>query len=279
MLVAMALVMRLYFSISLPIMGENGMRVGFAGVFTALSAVLFGPLWGGIANGLTDIFGYLLRPEGAYLPHITASAIIAGFMRGFIWIKLRNYNPQNIRKILLAFSVILLAFGVFNVIAFAYNGITLDFFNYHAGTEIDTSNMLFISRFVIARSEVVATPTNTLQTMLSTFTITPIASGILGVLLVVVDFLMSKHLTKDHGAYVNVMPIIIAMLVAAWFQNTVNTIVLRNHIFASWQLLPFWMVWFPRIVGATISAIIHTYFVALLLGVFKKQRYLRPYLR
>lgn len=277
MLVAMALVMRLYFSVSLPVMGENGMRVGFGGIFTGLSAILFGPLWGSIAGGLTDVFGYLLRPEGAYLYHLTLTAIGAGFLRGIIWVKLRNKAPSNIRKCLIAFSLILLGFGIFSLIAFAHNSITVNFFN--ENYVIDTSGMLFISRFVIARSEVVANPTNTLQTMISTFTITPIVSGALGIFLVVADFLLSKFFSKDGKEYVNLMPIIIAMLVAAWFQNTVNTFVLRTHTFSSWQLLPIWMVWFPRIVGVTISAIIHTYFVALLFNVFKKQKYLRPYLR
>jgi len=278
MLVAIAVVMRI-FSLSIPLMGENGMRIGFAGIFSSLPAILFGPVWGGLASGVTDILGHLVRPEGAYLPQITLVAISAGFLRGIMWLLLRNRNPNKLRLLVLIGSIIVLLFGAANWIIFRIDNIAPDFFEYLYGQEADTSNMFFISRWAIARSEVVSNPTNTLTTMITSVTITPFIAGILGLVLFGVDKVMSFSLKKSYKEHASIMPLLISLLVAAWWQSTLNTIILRQYVFASWQLLPFWMVWFPRIIQSTITVIVHSYFVALLMGVCKKQKHLKPYLR
>ena len=278
-LVAMAITMRVYFSISIPLMGENGMRVGFAGVFSGLPAILFGPTWGGIASGLTDVVGHLLRPEGAYLPQITAAAIIAGVVRGFGWLILRKRRPDRVRLAVLIVAIIMMVFGITAWVSFRADGITTEFFVNLAGEEPDTSGMFFLSRWIIARSEVVTNQTGTLTTMIQSVTVTPIAAGILGFILYCIDLLMSARLKKDYKEYVSIMPLLLSLLVAAWLQSTLNTITLRNHVFSSWQLLPFWMVWFPRILQTTISVVIHSYFIALLVGVCKRQKYLSRYIK
>ena len=278
-LVAMAVTMRVFFSISIPLVGENGMRVGFAGVFFSLPAILFGPVWGGIAGGLTDVLGHFMRPEGPYLPQITAAAVIGGLVRGFLWLLLRKHRPDRVRLAVLIFAIFMTVFGIANWVNFRLDGITTEFFVNLAGAEADTSGMSFISRWIIARSVVVANPTNTLTTMIQSVTVTPIAAGILGFILYCIERFMSARLKEDYEEYVSIMPLLIAMLLAAWIQNTLNTITLRNHVFSSWQLLPFWMVWFPRMLQATISAVVHAYFVVLLVAVCKRQKYFRKYLR
>ena len=278
MLVAIALVMRV-FSLTIPLMGENGMRIGFAGIFSSLPAILFGPMWGGLASGVTDILGHIMRPEGAYLPQITLVAISAGFLRGIMWLLLRKRNPNRLQLVVLIGSTIILLFGIANWVIFRIDNITPNFFEYLYNQDADTSNMFFISRWAVARSEVVSNPTNTLTTMITSVTITPFVAGILGLVLFSVDKIMSFSLKKEYKEYVSIMPLLISLLVAAWWQSTLNTIILRQYVFASWQLLPFWMVWFPRIIQSTISVVVHSYFVALLMGVCKKQKYLKPYLR
>jgi len=70
----------------------------------------------------------------------------------------------------------------------------------------------------------------------------------------------------------SIMPLLIAVLVSAWWQNSLNTILLRETIIPAWQLLPLVVVWLPRIISATVFAIIHSYGIAILLGVFKRLR-------
>jgi len=281
MLVAMALVMRLFFSVTIPLMGEAGMRISVHGIFSSLPAILFGAMWGAISSGANDILGYILRPEGAYLPQITLVAASGGFLRGVLWLLLRKRNPNKIRIAILIFGIAVLGFGVANYIVFAIDGVTRDFF---LAYELpDTSNMFFISRAVIARADAAANSTRIITETITHLTFAPVGAGIFALLLFGIDLLMSRGLRKDfengNKEYVSIMPLLLTMLAAAWWQSTLNTMVLRTWAVPAWQELPFWMLWLPRILQSTITTTVNTYFVALLLGVFKKQKYLLPYLR
>jgi ECF transporter S component (folate family) len=64
--VAIALVVRM-FSFLVPMGGVGSMRIGFSEVFTKMPAILFGPLYGGMASGLVDYLAQVIKPEGAYL--------------------------------------------------------------------------------------------------------------------------------------------------------------------------------------------------------------------
>ena len=277
---AIALVMRQFFSLYLPLFGENSMRIGVAGIFTRMPAVLFGPVWGAMVSGLNDVLGFMLRPMGAYLPHLTFTAASGGFLCGLVWLLLRKRDPRKIRLIVLILSVSFVAFGLANWIVLRIDGITSDFFYNLADADAELSGMFIISRWIITRAEAAGNPTAMLSTMVTTFTRAFIWAGILGLLLYGIDILMSSFLKKDYEEYTSIMPLLIAMLVAAWWQSTLNTIVFRNTI---WQeslgLLPFVTVWLPRIIQSTITTTVYTYFVALMLGVCKRQRWLRRYLR
>lgn len=272
-LVAIAVTMRVFFTISIPLQGEDGMRIGFAGVFSSLPAFLFGPLWGAISSGATDVLGHFLRPQGAYLPHITAVAVAAGFLRGGGWLLLKK-RGNGLARVVLIGSALVLLFGAVNWIIFRVDGVTADIY---MGT--DTSDMFFISRWAINRSAVAQNPMSVLQGAITAVTLTPFVAGILGLVLYVVSRVMNHFLHKENNEIPTIMPLLIAMLVAAWFQSTMNTIILRQYVFSSWQLLPFWMVWFPRIFQTTITTVVHVYFVALLMNVCKRQKHVLPYLR
>ena len=272
MLVAIALVMRLFFSLTIPLMGENGMRIGFAGIFSTLPAFLFGPVWGGISSGATDVLGHFLRPQGAYLPHITVVAVSAGFIRGFAWLLLRN-RGKGLQLTVLLGSILVLLFGAINWLIFRIDNITRYTCMYG-----DTSDMFFISRWAVTRSAVAANPSNTLQSMITSVTVTPMVAGILGLVLYVICRIMTHSMKKD-GKISPLMPLLISMLIAAWFQSTLNTVILRQMVFTSWQLVPFWMAWFPRIFQTTITTVVHVYFVAMLMDVCRRQRTIVPYLR
>ncbi|HBM81036.1 MAG TPA: ECF transporter S component, partial [Clostridiaceae bacterium] len=47
-----------------------------------MPAILFGPLYGGIASGILDVLGYMLKPDGAYIPWLTVTAIAGGIITG-----------------------------------------------------------------------------------------------------------------------------------------------------------------------------------------------------
>ena len=76
------------------------------------------------------------------------------------------------------------------------------------------------------------------------------------------------------------MPLLITILVSAVIVSTLITIVLRETVFReAWQLLPFVVVWLPRVIETIVSNTIYVYFMALLLGIFERQQGLRELIR
>jgi len=60
------------------------------------------------------------------------------------------------------------------------------------------------------------------------------------------------------------------MLVSGLIVTTLNTIVLREFLYESWKLLPFTVVWIPRVIEEIISNMVKAYFVALFMGLFSR---------
>jgi len=273
---SVALTLHLMFSFYIPLFGEQGMRVGISGIFSTMPSILFGPLWGALATGVNDILRFIMRPSGAaYLPQMTIALAAGAFLRGAVWLLLRKRNPQKIRICVIALSAVALIFGLVNLIFFRIDGINVAIFD----GDTSTNGMFVMSRFILTRALGVSDHVGTLGTMVTTFTLAPIAVSVLGFTLCIVDFFLSKTLKKDDKNFVSIMPLLIAMLVGAWFQSTMNTIILRELVWQSWQHMPFVVVWLPRILQTTITTAVYSYFVALLYGMCKRQKFMQPYLR
>ncbi len=61
--------------------------IGFAA--TVVCAMLYGPVWAGIAAAAADLIGALLFPTGAYFPGFTATAALGGVIFGLLLYKKR----------------------------------------------------------------------------------------------------------------------------------------------------------------------------------------------
>lgn len=96
--ISLEIVLTRFFSIQTPII-----RIGFGFLPLVLSAVMFGPIYSGVAAMLADILGMLLFPQGTYFPGFTFSALLSGIIYGVI---LYNKPVSIIRT---AFAVILVA--------------------------------------------------------------------------------------------------------------------------------------------------------------------------
>ena len=277
---SIALVLRLIFSWYLPLFGQHGMRVGLAPIFTMMPAILFGPIYGAIVAALTDILGFLLRPMGAYMPLLTLTVTAGGFLRGALWLVLRGKCSYRMRLAIGALAVILLVFGLFNVYALQQDGVDSGFFDGVSDpTAVDTSGMHGISRMLITRSQGAANPGDTLQTLLVSVTVGLIGSAVFGFILLIADFIISKRFAKE-GKESRIMPLLITVLVSGIVVSTLNTVVLRETIFReAWQLLPFVVLWLPRVIETIVSHSVYVYFMALLLGIFERQQNLRELIR
>ena len=125
MFLALALAVKLIGGFYIPIFGGNGMRVGFAGVFSFFPAILFGPIYGAAVSGLLDFLGYLLKPDGAYLPLLTLTAALGGALKGLIWKFIHSDSSvrSKIRAVVAVCFALICGFGVFCHVSLAGDGV------------------------------------------------------------------------------------------------------------------------------------------------------------
>jgi ECF transporter S component (folate family) len=289
MFLAIALVVRTLFRMYIPIFGESGMRISVHGIFSAMPAILFGPVYGAIVSGLTDFIGFHLSPAGgAWLPQLTATAALGGFVRGGLWMMLRMRSTALMRKWVVFFAVVLVCFGAWNMASLNADGIGRDFYEPFAQELAEGSLTIYdyridrdfsiIGRMAVTRTINMSNPAEGLNDFITFVTTAMIGSGIFGLLLVGIDWAAGKYLIKG-GHKVPTMSLLLAMMTAAVLISTINTIIFRYTIFPSWQLLPFSVVWLPRVVQTIASTTLMTYFIAMLLGVCERQPHLRQWMR
>ena len=77
LLIALQIILTRFCSIQTPIV-----RIGFGFVAVVVTAIMYGPICAGVANGIADIIGTILFPTGAYFPGFTLTAILSGVIYG-----------------------------------------------------------------------------------------------------------------------------------------------------------------------------------------------------
>lgn len=122
-LISLAMVTKLMTSIPIPVLGPGGMKIGFSGIFTALPAFLFGPIYGGIASAMSDLIGAIVKPDGPYIPWLTVTAFLGGCIKGLLWQLLRNANKKRISALLLCVFLLTGMFGAANYLSLRADGV------------------------------------------------------------------------------------------------------------------------------------------------------------
>ena len=271
-LLSLSLVAKTMFSLYIPLFGQNGISVGVSGVFSILPSLLFGPLYGAIVSGLSDFLGYLLKPTGAYLPLLTLTAALGGWLRGVLWRFLQNRDNRKLRILVVVCSLLLLSVGVYNAVCLSADGVNADYYT-QANPE-QTDQMHLISRMLIARTIDTKDPAGNLASYLPFVTTGIIGSAALGILLLLADYYLSKKLLH-HTQAQQVPRLLTAMILSGVVVTTLNTVILREMLFASWKVLPFAVVWIPRFAEEILGNTVNAYLVALLLGILYRNPTLR----
>jgi hypothetical protein len=114
--------LKVFTNLALTIPG-SGIRVGMSGIFTFFPAILCGPIWGGLASGLSDLLGYLFAPDGAYIPWLTLTAFLGGVLKGLVWKLLDIKASVRTRALLAALFLIVGVFGGVTTAALASDGV------------------------------------------------------------------------------------------------------------------------------------------------------------
>lgn len=271
---SISLVLKTTFSFYIPVFGQNGMSVGISGIFSIMPSLLFGPVYGAVVSGLSDFLGYLLKPVGTYIPLMTLVVAGGGFIRGALWSVLRSKDSKKMRIAVTIFSVLLLIAGIFNSTFLAADGINREFYSHVQKENIDTDHMHLISKMLIERTINAKDPSGNLATYISWATTAMISCAVLGILLLAADFFLSKKLAHDTSRG-QIPQLLIAMIGSGLIVTTLNTIVLRETIFTAWKVLPFAVIWIPRMIEEILGNTVKAYFVALLLGICRKQNTLQ----
>ncbi len=128
-LIALSIVAKLYLSVSVPFLGPGGMNVGLTGVVSSFPALLFGGLYGGVTSALCDIIGHFVKPTGAYIPWLSVTAFIGGFLKGVFF---RFFSSKKAKKVILAgflcFFAAVFVLGCVIHVGLTKDGVISDFF-------------------------------------------------------------------------------------------------------------------------------------------------------
>lgn len=271
---SISLVLKTAFSFYIPVFGQNGMSIGISGIFSIMPSILFGPVYGAVVSGLSDFLGYLLKPAGTYIPLMTLVVAAGGFIRGVLWVALLKKDGRKIRIIAAVFSVLLLIFGICNIVSLSMDGINNDFYAHVRKEDIDTDNMHFISRMLITRTIDTKAPAENLAAYTTYVTAGVIGCAVFGIILLAADLFISKKLLKDSSKG-QITQLLLAMVGSGLIVTTLNTVVLRETVYTAWKVLPFAVLWIPRAIEEILGNTVKAYFVAVLLGIFNRQRVLK----
>lgn len=81
-------------------------KIGFSFIASEIAYMLFGPVVGMIFGGAADIFGYIIKPTGAFFPGFTISGIVGGLIYGmFLYKKRVSFSRILIAKAVVAVVV------------------------------------------------------------------------------------------------------------------------------------------------------------------------------
>ncbi len=80
----------------------NYIKIGISGIPNQIVAYLFGPAIGGIFGGVLDIVKFIVKPDGAFFPGFTISAILGGVIYGRLLYK----KPVSFLRIFLTMLLI-----------------------------------------------------------------------------------------------------------------------------------------------------------------------------
>jgi len=271
LLLAIALVLKTFFSINIPLLGENGMSVGVAGVFSMLPSILFGPFYGAAVSGLSDLMGYLIKPDGAYMPLLTLTAALGGFLRGGIFVWLKNRSEGKLRLAVVILTTLMLMIGLGSMICLKSDGMDYDFYVRVAPEQaIEMTELSPVGRMLVMRTANTKNPTRNLATYIVCLTGAPLAFAGFCAFMLLADWFAAKRIQIEGKTKVNVLAMLLAVLVSGMIVTTLNTVVMRETLYESWKVLPFAVIWIPRAIEELLAGVVKVCCMAMLMGACSK---------
>ena len=223
------------FSIMLPLMGAGGLRISFSGIPVVIPAMLFGPWYGAAVYFCSDIIGYILKPEGDWIPWLTLTAAFGGFLRGLFWRFIRNTDNKKLAGGLTALFAAVLAIGAVNQISYSFfpeTSLTEFLFNLKSKGQ---SQMYFA-------------------------TLIPILAGAVGLIIITINFIISKR--DISGEKNNFIKYSVMLLSVGVIITTINTPILMAFYGMKKAFILFYI---PRIAEEVIVTTVNAYVLSLIM--------------
>lgn len=73
----------------------QNIKIGFSGLPNRLVDFMFGPVVGCIFGGLMDIIKFFIKPDGAFFPGYTLTAMVGGLIYGVFYYRLQIKQPLD----------------------------------------------------------------------------------------------------------------------------------------------------------------------------------------
>ena len=246
-MLALAVVVAI-FSITIPVGGVPALRIGFAGIFNNTTAILFGPMFGGIQRALQDMINHFINPMGAFLWPVTVVAFLRGASTGWLWLRVRNVRPKVYSTVYSVVFVLVFAFGLFNLFMqlFAADSAYITAIAPREGQGLFFSTAYYVSSWGL------------------------IAAGLIGLVPQFVVYKLTKK-SKKPQFYDRFIKFLVAIMVPGLFFNSVNSLILFFTAVSSAAInrgFVYW--WAPRFFEELVTSIIITYIMVMLMEVYEK---------
>lgn len=244
LLIALALAIR-SLSVMISFMGAPGMRIGFAQVFSRMPALLFGPFFGGLATGIVDVLGYLIRPEGAYIPLLTLTQILDGVLIGFIFKEVKKVQTKKIQTTMWITFISIGVIGVVNLV---------------------------ISKFFAQSS--IALALDSMGKRKDYLLLGLVAVSVIGLLLLFLNYVVKKRF-PDSEVHKYYLKVLLTFALTGIPVTTLNTYILILFI-PSLGKIGFTLFLIPRVLEEILMTVIISYITAFLLAVYDRVIYKKP---
>lgn len=238
MLIAISVILR-SFGLMVPIGGAAAMRISIDGVFYKLPGILFGPLYGAIAGGLTDIIAYIIKPSGGYIPLMTLTNILGGFLPAVLYLSFKKRDVKLLKSIYVIIFTVSLILGIMNLTV-------LNFFE---------TSPLSIMILKLGKK------TQFAEAWL-------IIIGIIGLLPFAFKILL-KNKFSDEDSFYEFIKLSISLMIPALIVCTINTYLLKLFI----PVLTgkaFMLLFIPRVIEQMLIIPIEAYIMFILLKTYER---------
>lgn len=212
--------------------GVQFMKLGLSGPFTLAPAILFGPAYGFMIGMISDLLNLLAPSPGGWIPWLTLTAALRGWLVGLIWQWIKGSNPVKMRRWVMGIFAGIGLFGLINFIV---------------------SRILPKTKY----AQVIIELNERENTIPNVITYGFMATGIVVLILVLIAVRIEKgtSIYSDKRNVNNVFLLFIAVIVPSIIQTTLNTFILRA-IVASHANIAFMIYYIPRVAKTLIVGVI-----------------------